>query len=83
MSATPDDGGPAFPHNSMDEDAKIQSTGGMSLRDHFEVKFSAAWVIALSARKDDPGYSDEGAIHEACRLGTLHTKTMLEARKRK
>lgn len=73
-------GGPAFPVRVDDNNGKWTEFG-MTLRDYFAVKFAAAWVIALAARKDEAGYSDTGAALEANRLGELQADAMLKARK--
>ena len=77
------DCGPAFPRPrqviqgmpDIDKGAE-----GMSLRDYFETKQISAWIIALSARRNEKGYTDEGAVYEAIRLGKLTADTMLKAR---
>lgn len=37
----------------------------------FSALMTAAWVQALAERHGQEGYSDKGAIDEACRLGAM------------
>lgn len=72
------DGGPAFPLHHVTP--RVASTDGMTLRDYATIKFAAAWVVALAARRSEPGYYDDGAAGEAMRLGTAQADAMLAER---
>ena len=78
------DGGPAFPQTPWrNSDGILQwpndgwGMGGMSRRDYFSAKFAAAWVIALSTRHQDAGWTDAAAAIEANRLGLEQADMML------
>jgi hypothetical protein len=78
-------GGPAFPIPGVtchydDGSFKDPDHGGMTLRDYCATKFAAAWVVALSARHCQPGYSDTEVVYEANRLGLAQADAMLAAR---
>lgn len=75
------DGGPAFPETRYDERTRqeVQWTG-MSLRDWYAGQFAAAWVAVLAQRRNENGYTDEGAVFEANRLGIMQADHMLKVR---
>lgn len=54
---------------------------GMDLRDWFAGQALAGWISALAVRRNEPGYSDEGAAYEASRLSGITADAMMEARK--
>lgn len=73
------DGGPAFPtpHRPLNWESGAE---GMSLRDWMAVKFAAAWVRSISTRRHEHGYTDEGVLQEANRLGLIQADAMLQQR---
>lgn len=83
MSAI-NDGGPAFPIPDLTyPNGQIQyGTPGMSLRDYAVIHFTSAWITSLSTRREEKGYTDEGAAHEAGQLAELQADAMLLAREK-
>ena len=85
------DGGPAYPcevgsgvhENEHQNGPHTAIQYGMSLRDYFAAKFAAAWVSALAARHQEPGYCDEHAAFAAVKLGLIQADGMLYHRTRK
>ncbi|MEI2416166.1 hypothetical protein V8Z80_08270 [Orrella sp. JC864] len=79
-----EDGGPAFPgerafrYYQMGDRTGTETVPGMSLRDYFAAKFSAAWVLAITA--SHPTESREAIGIEANRLGLLQADAMIRAR---
>ena len=75
-----DTGGAAFPLRAKLPNDEYCYNEGMSLRDYLAATFAAAWVVALSIRHNDLGWSDAGAAVEANRLGLLQADEMIRAR---
>ena len=69
------DGGPAFPRT-----APNGGFNGMSTRTWLAGQFAAAWVVAISRRCNEQGYSDYDVIRTANKLGLEQADAMLKAR---
>ena len=72
---TDKDGGPAFPvwtSNPLDP-------AGMTLREYAAIKLSAAWVIALSQRHNEEGYSDNHCKYVANKRAIEQADALIEA----
>ncbi len=77
------DGGPAFPgEQGHIPDGTWNQTweSGMSLRDWFAGQAVKSWIIALVARRDEPGYSDNGVLDSATMLAYATADAMLAER---
>ena len=68
-------GGPAFPVSYISD-----GNPGMTLRDYFAGQALVGWIASLSARHEEPGYSDVAAAEEAARLAYVAADAMLAAR---
>lgn len=71
MQAFPCPMGPDFP----------ECDRGMTLRDYQVTQFAAAWIQALAARHNEPGYSDASAARHAILLGVQMALEYYETRK--
>lgn len=71
------DGGSAFPTYWMDRDSN-----GMTLRDYAIVHLAAAWVQALGARYNEPGYSDDAVVALVNDLAQKQADAMLAKREK-
>lgn len=83
-----DDGGPAFPVSTRNQEfgcyghqdnVGTWQYGGMTLRDYAAIRFAAAWVAAISARPH--GERDDAVAIEANRLGLLQADAFIEQRR--
>lgn len=59
---------------------EYQDDDKKTLRDYFAAKAMQAWIIALSNRRSEAGYTDDGVIFEASRLGYEQANEMLKSR---
>jgi hypothetical protein len=52
----------------------------MDLRDYSAGQALSGWIVALAQRRDEPGYDDDAAAHEAGRLALVTADAMLAER---
>jgi len=77
---------PAFPCYRIEygDDKKTPPQQGywqeVTLRDYFAAKAMQAWIIALSNRRSEAGYTDNEIIFKASRLGYEQANEMLKSR---
>lgn len=78
----PDDGGSAFPESGALTigDTTYHGHRGMSLRDYAAIKFAAAWVVALGARHNEPGFTDASMLVEANMRGLEQADALIKQR---
>ena len=72
---TDKDGEPAFPVWT----SRPHDPPGITLREYAAIKLSAAWVIALSQRHNDEGYSDYYCKYMANKLAVQQADALIEA----
>ena len=72
---TDKDGEPTFPLWT----SSPQDPPGMTLRECAAIKLSAAWVIALSQRHNDEGYSDYYCKYMANKRAIEQADALIEA----
>ena len=59
---------------------EYQDDDKKTLRDYFAAKAMQAWIIALSNRRSEAGYTDNEIIFKASRLGYEQANEMLKSR---
>lgn len=69
-------GGPAFPEPCDSE------SEGMSLRDWFAGQALGPLIACMMNRRNEPGYSDDGAVVEAVRLSMFAADFMIAEREK-
>lgn len=60
----------AFPVDCLPED-------GLTKRELMALTLAAAWIQALALRRNEPGYDDGSAAHEANRLALVQADLLL------
>jgi hypothetical protein len=58
---------------------KMRPVGSLTIRAHFAAEFTKAWIVALGARHELTGWSDDSASAEANRLGILQADRFISA----
>ena len=70
----------AYPVTETDKSGQIAPTHrGMTLREYTAIKLSAAWVIALSQRHNEEGYSDHHCKYVANKRAIEQADALIEA----
>lgn len=83
MSATPNDGGPAFPHHEVWDEAKPEIGwigGGMSLRDYFAAHAPPADQEWLNTYARNEGVITPGWVNAKTSWAYYWADSMLKAR---